>query len=217
MPLDPKDDAIVATAVKAKADYLVTGDRKAPPRDRDVRKHPHRHAAAVSRAPHKRLKGSERVRAGMSRARAEGKRISRPPIPEVKRRRIEELHRAGTSINGICKETGIGYGTGRNLSGHSSRASREESRHADPQGAPLLLPDRLGAAFGLVRFVRAKGCWSLRPPAWQDRASSRRRPLVRRGARDLAGRPGQEVNWPAYDEYRVQADPSCARHRAPRP
>ena len=28
MPLDPKDDAIVATAVKAKADYLVTGDRK---------------------------------------------------------------------------------------------------------------------------------------------------------------------------------------------
>jgi putative PIN family toxin of toxin-antitoxin system len=28
VPLDPKDDAIVATAVKAKADYLVTGDRK---------------------------------------------------------------------------------------------------------------------------------------------------------------------------------------------
>jgi uncharacterized protein len=28
VPLDPKDDPIVATAVKAKADYLVTGDRK---------------------------------------------------------------------------------------------------------------------------------------------------------------------------------------------
>jgi putative PIN family toxin of toxin-antitoxin system len=28
VPLDPKDDAIVATAVAAKADYLVTGDRK---------------------------------------------------------------------------------------------------------------------------------------------------------------------------------------------
>ncbi len=28
VPLDPKDDQIVATAVAAKADYLVTGDRK---------------------------------------------------------------------------------------------------------------------------------------------------------------------------------------------
>jgi putative PIN family toxin of toxin-antitoxin system len=28
VPLDPKDDVIVATAVAAKADYLVTGDRK---------------------------------------------------------------------------------------------------------------------------------------------------------------------------------------------
>ena len=28
VPLDPKDDMIVATAVAAKADYLVTGDRK---------------------------------------------------------------------------------------------------------------------------------------------------------------------------------------------
>jgi putative PIN family toxin of toxin-antitoxin system len=27
VPLDPKDDVIVATAVKAKADFLVTGDR----------------------------------------------------------------------------------------------------------------------------------------------------------------------------------------------
>jgi uncharacterized protein len=27
VPLDPKDDAIVATALKAKADFLVTGDR----------------------------------------------------------------------------------------------------------------------------------------------------------------------------------------------
>jgi putative PIN family toxin of toxin-antitoxin system len=28
VPLDPKDDMIVATAVAAKADYLITGDRK---------------------------------------------------------------------------------------------------------------------------------------------------------------------------------------------
>ena len=30
VPLDPKDDVIVATAVKAKADFLVTGDRPSP-------------------------------------------------------------------------------------------------------------------------------------------------------------------------------------------
>jgi hypothetical protein len=47
-------------------------------------------------------------------ARAEGKRISRPPIPEAKRRRIAELHRAGKSINRIHKELGIGYGTAWN-------------------------------------------------------------------------------------------------------
>jgi transposase len=35
----------------------------------------------------------------------------RPPIPEAKRRRIEELYRAGTSINDIGKKLGIGYGT----------------------------------------------------------------------------------------------------------
>ena len=56
----------------------------------------------------------ERVRAGMATARAEGKRISRPPIPEAKRRRIEELRKAGKSINGIHKELGIGYGTAWN-------------------------------------------------------------------------------------------------------
>jgi putative PIN family toxin of toxin-antitoxin system len=28
VPLDPKDDMVVATAVKAQADYLVTGDRR---------------------------------------------------------------------------------------------------------------------------------------------------------------------------------------------
>ena len=50
----------------------------------------------------------------MPRARAESKRISRPLIPEAKRRRIEKLHRAGTSINGIRKKLGIGYGTAWN-------------------------------------------------------------------------------------------------------
>ncbi len=53
----------------------------------------------------------ERVRAGMARARAQGKRVSRPPIPAATRRRIEELARAGRSINGIAKELEVAYGT----------------------------------------------------------------------------------------------------------
>jgi DNA invertase Pin-like site-specific DNA recombinase len=56
----------------------------------------------------------ERVRAGMARARAQGRRVSRPPIPEATRRRIEELWREGRSINGIAKELGIAYGTAWN-------------------------------------------------------------------------------------------------------
>jgi DNA invertase Pin-like site-specific DNA recombinase len=56
----------------------------------------------------------ERVRAGMVRAKAQGKRVSRPPIPEATRRRIEELWREGKSINGIAKELRIAYGTAWN-------------------------------------------------------------------------------------------------------
>ncbi len=56
----------------------------------------------------------ERVRAGMARARAQGRRVSRPPIPTATRRRIEELHRQGKSINGIAKELKIAYGTAWN-------------------------------------------------------------------------------------------------------
>ncbi len=47
----------------------------------------------------------------MARARAQGRRVSRPPIPEATRRRIEELAEAGRSINSIAKELKIAYGT----------------------------------------------------------------------------------------------------------
>jgi DNA invertase Pin-like site-specific DNA recombinase len=53
----------------------------------------------------------ERVKAGMARAKAQGKRTSRPPIPEATRRRIAELHGAGMSIKRIAKELKIAYGT----------------------------------------------------------------------------------------------------------
>ena len=56
----------------------------------------------------------ERVKAGMARAKAQGKRTSRPPIPEATRRRIAELHRQEVSVKRIVKELGIAYGTAWN-------------------------------------------------------------------------------------------------------
>lgn len=56
----------------------------------------------------------ERVKAGMARVKAHGRRTSRPPIPEATRRRIAELHAAGVSIKRIARELGIAYGTAWN-------------------------------------------------------------------------------------------------------
>ena len=57
---------------------------------------------------------SERVKAGMARARAQGKRISRPRIPEQVQERIRELRRQDVSINQISKQLSIAYGTAWN-------------------------------------------------------------------------------------------------------
>ena len=56
----------------------------------------------------------ERVKAGMARAKAQGKRTSRPPIPEATRREIAELHARGVSVRRIAKQLGIAYGTAWN-------------------------------------------------------------------------------------------------------
>jgi DNA invertase Pin-like site-specific DNA recombinase len=56
----------------------------------------------------------ERVKAGMARAKAQGKRTSRPLIPEVTRRKIAELYARGVSIKQIAKQLGIAYGTAWN-------------------------------------------------------------------------------------------------------
>ena len=53
----------------------------------------------------------ERTKAGMERARAQGKRTSRPLIPEATKREIVTRAKKGISINKIRKELGIGYGT----------------------------------------------------------------------------------------------------------
>jgi DNA invertase Pin-like site-specific DNA recombinase len=57
---------------------------------------------------------SERVKAGMARAKAQGKRISRAPIARPLQRRIALLYEQGISISQISKRLGIGYGTAWN-------------------------------------------------------------------------------------------------------
>lgn len=57
---------------------------------------------------------SERVKAGMARAKAQGKQISRFPIAKNTQVRIAELHEQGVSLHQISKQLGIGYGTAWN-------------------------------------------------------------------------------------------------------
>jgi DNA invertase Pin-like site-specific DNA recombinase len=57
---------------------------------------------------------SERVKAGMARAKAQGIRISRPPIPVAVQQQIAKLHANGVSINQISKRLNVGYGTAWN-------------------------------------------------------------------------------------------------------
>ena len=57
---------------------------------------------------------SERVRAGMARAKAQGKRISRAPIARPIQTQIALLYAQGTSISHISKRLSIGYGTAWN-------------------------------------------------------------------------------------------------------
>jgi DNA invertase Pin-like site-specific DNA recombinase len=56
----------------------------------------------------------ERVKAGMARAKAQGKRISRAPIAEEIQARIAALYAEGISIHQISKQLGIGYATAWN-------------------------------------------------------------------------------------------------------
>jgi DNA invertase Pin-like site-specific DNA recombinase len=57
---------------------------------------------------------SERVKAGMARAKAQGKRISRAPIAQQVQERIAALHAQGLPIQQIRKRLRIGYGTAWN-------------------------------------------------------------------------------------------------------
>ena len=54
---------------------------------------------------------SQRVKAGMARAKAQGKHMARPPIAKELQVKIIELQREGVSMNKISKTLGIAYGT----------------------------------------------------------------------------------------------------------
>jgi DNA invertase Pin-like site-specific DNA recombinase len=62
---------------------------------------------------------SERVKAGMARAKAQGKRISRAPLAKELQARIAALYAEGLSIHQISKQLGIGYGTAWNYVQHA--------------------------------------------------------------------------------------------------
>ena len=65
----------------------------------------------ASRAQFERALISERVKAGMARAKAQGKRISRAPLAEELQAQMVALAAEGLSIHQIGKQLGLGYGT----------------------------------------------------------------------------------------------------------
>ncbi len=54
---------------------------------------------------------SQRVKAGMARAKAQGKQISRPKLNATKLKQIQDLHKTGLSMNQISIRSGVAYGT----------------------------------------------------------------------------------------------------------
>lgn len=54
---------------------------------------------------------SQRVKAGMARAKAQGKHIARPQLSKEKQTKIRELYAKGLSMNQISLQSGIAYGT----------------------------------------------------------------------------------------------------------
>ncbi|MBW7997820.1 MAG: helix-turn-helix domain-containing protein [Candidatus Glassbacteria bacterium] len=53
----------------------------------------------------------ERVRAGLERAKAQGKVLGRPRTPEQKKAAVRDLRETGESVRKIAKATGLGVGT----------------------------------------------------------------------------------------------------------
>ncbi len=52
----------------------------------------------------------ERVKAGLARARAQGKTLGRPTVPPITVRKIQNLRASGLSLRAISKRTGVSVG-----------------------------------------------------------------------------------------------------------
>ena len=77
---------------------------------------------------------SERVKAGMARAKAEGKRVSRPRIPQATQQEIAALHADGVPTGQIARRLGVAYGTAWNY----AKRSDPSARRTDFQPTPSL-------------------------------------------------------------------------------
>ena len=78
---------------------------------------------------------SENVRAGMARARAQGKQISRPRIPEAKQKQIHDLAASGKSKRAIARELGVNRQTVTNYLRQCPppTAQQEQGREGTPR------------------------------------------------------------------------------------
>jgi len=52
----------------------------------------------------------ERVKAGLARAKAQGKKLGRPTVPPITVRKIQNLRASGLSLRAISKRTGVSVG-----------------------------------------------------------------------------------------------------------
>jgi DNA invertase Pin-like site-specific DNA recombinase len=57
----------------------------------------------------------ERVNAGLDRARAQGKRLGRPPVPPITAAKIRRLHETGKSIRAVAKMAGVSVGSAHKI------------------------------------------------------------------------------------------------------
>ena len=64
----------------------------------------------------------ERVRAGLARARAQGKRLGRPPVGREVEAAVRAARGAGKGIRRIATELGIGVGTVQRIVGKPPRS-----------------------------------------------------------------------------------------------
>ena len=70
----------------------------------------------------------ERIKAGMTRARAQGKRLSRPLIPEATQERIRELRGHGMSVRRVAEEVGVSKSTVANYDSKAIKRPEEAAR-----------------------------------------------------------------------------------------